>query len=302
MTATPHRRHTRVKYADCPACQAETAAKAAVHPPEPVEEDIDTKANRLHRERGTRKNGKPRAPIGTRKPRTIVLAPDKGIEVAPVTPEFDLDPGEPEPEPWTAPADPWTPEVEPAREGETREEWMIRAANAMRPWFPEDATVPPVRVSVGWPAGRGSSRLIGQCWYSTDDSVPALFVSPALNAESAVLDTLLHEMVHAAVGAGQGHKGKFVTVAKALGFTKPWRSTPCSPELQERIALLAAALGPFPHARVSKASPGQRPEVQSTRMLKVVCDEDGYMVRTTRKWLDVGLPTCPDGHEMHEEV
>jgi hypothetical protein len=25
-------------------------------------------------------------------------------------------------------------------------------------------------------------------------------------------------------------------------------------------------------------------------------------VRTTQKWLDVGLPTCPDGDEMEVEV
>jgi len=37
---------------------------------------------------------------------------------------------------------------------------------------------------------------------------------------------------------------------------------------------------------------------QTTRMLKVECPADGYIVRTTQKWIDLGLPTCPCGEEM----
>ena len=32
--------------------------------------------------------------------------------------------------------------------------------------------------------------------------------------------------------------------------------------------------------------------------VKIECPEDGYTVRTTSKWLDIGLPTCPCGTEM----
>lgn len=35
-------------------------------------------------------------------------------------------------------------------------------------------------------------------------------------------------------------------------------------------------------------------------MLKLVCPEDGYTVRTTRKWLEVGQPSCPCGLELEE--
>jgi len=45
-----------------------------------------------------------------------------------------------------------------------------------------------------------------------------------------------------------------------------------------------------------------KPKTQGTRMLKVVCQECGCVVRMTRKWLDeVGEPTCGCGGKMVEE-
>jgi len=37
-------------------------------------------------------------------------------------------------------------------------------------------------------------------------------------------------------------------------------------------------------------------------MIKVVCPEDGYIVRTTAKWLEVGMPSCPCGTQMEAEI
>jgi hypothetical protein len=33
-------------------------------------------------------------------------------------------------------------------------------------------------------------------------------------------------------------------------------------------------------------------------MIKLVCPETGYTVRTTKKWLALGVPTSPAGCEM----
>lgn len=32
---------------------------------------------------------------------------------------------------------------------------------------------------------------------------------------------------------------------------------------------------------------------QSTRLIKAYCDECGYTVRVTRKWIRVAFPICP---------
>lgn len=50
-----------------------------------------------------------------------------------------------------------------------------------------------------------------------------------------------------------------------------------------------------------------REKKQTTRMLKVVCPDEEcphndagspYLVRTTRKWIECGLPACPCGAAM----
>jgi hypothetical protein len=48
-------------------------------------------------------------------------------------------------------------------------------------------------------------------------------------------------------------------------------------------------LGSYPHAELDYSSVKK----QGTRMIKAECDECGYAVRLTRKWLDVGAPICP---------
>jgi len=287
MTTTPHSRHTRVRYKDCPQCAAIVAAKAAEVAARPPVEEPEAPIMKVRRRPATVEGPMPRVyePIGQvgrakrlakieakavvqKRHEPLTLTTEKLVEVIPAT--------------------------------ETREQWLLRAVERMRPWFPEDHPVGPVRVSVGWPSGRGSSKhAIGQCWYSTDDKVPALFVSPALMTP---LPTLLHEMVHAATPQA-GHKGEFVKVARGLGFTKAFTSSENSTDdLKARLADLATEMGDYPHSKVNKLDGFGRPTPQSTRMLKVICEEDGYTVRTTRKWLDVGMPSCPDGHEMKEEV
>ena len=40
-----------------------------------------------------------------------------------------------------------------------------------------------------------------------------------------------------------------------------------------------------------------------SRLLKVQCGECGYLMRITRKWLDLAVPDCPLGHgTMREEA
>lgn len=43
-------------------------------------------------------------------------------------------------------------------------------------------------------------------------------------------------------------------------------------------------------------------EYLEEHMLKVVCPDDGYIVRTTQKWLDIGMPFCPCGEQMEYEA
>lgn len=188
---------------------------------------------------------------------------------------------------------------------QTREAWLLRAADAMTPWFAEvDVVLPPIRVSIGWPGGRGSKVGVrGQCWSASTvaDGQPAIFITPDQHEPEVILAILLHELDHS-VG-NFGHRGAFAKLAGKLGLTAPWKTATPSAPLAEKLAALAVKLGPFPHSRVNPghglAGTGPaRPPVQSTRMLKLSCPDCGYTVRTTAKWIAVGLPSCPDGDEL----
>jgi hypothetical protein len=190
---------------------------------------------------------------------------------------------------------------------DTREAWLVLAAKHLGQWLAaEGAEVPPMRLSVGWPGGRSNrNRTIGQCWKRAcaADGVNQIFISPVRGEEDTikVLATLLHEIIHAVDDCESGHRGAFAKMARAQGFTAPLTSSDnLSPELEERLTALAEIVGVFPHPQLTTVIAGsEEPKKQTTRMLKVECPEDGYTVRTTRKWLDeLGAPICPCTTQM----
>ena len=178
----------------------------------------------------------------------------------------------------------------------TREAWLLQAIDLIRPDFERaGAPIPVVRVSVGWPMG--SRKIIGQCAPAemVDDKKPAIFISPVLVEPTKVLKTLIHECVHA-TGIGGHRAGDFGKLAGQLGLVAPWKSSTLGEDGLLRVNALAEELGPYDHAGINVA---ERGKVQTTRMLKAECHDDGYTVRLTRKWIDsMGFPTCPCSAEL----
>lgn len=183
---------------------------------------------------------------------------------------------------------------------DTREAWLESAVIRLADKFREAGSpLPKVKVTCGWPSRGGTARkkrAIGQCWdkSSTVDKVAQIFISPVLDdikGPQGVLSTLVHELVHAAVGCAAGHKGDFQKVAKAVGLVKPWTATTAGPELLGYLDDVAEYLGTYPHGAII---PQEKGKTQTTRLLKAEC-ACGYTVRITRKWVDeVGAPHCPN--------
>jgi hypothetical protein len=191
----------------------------------------------------------------------------------------------------------------------TREAWLIAATEALSALFAdvEDAEVPPLRISIGWPGGRANKTTTrGQCWptVAAEDGVCQVFISPWVAEPIVILGVVLHEMIHVIDDCKSGHRGNFIRLAKAVGLEAKWTSAKPGVDLLARLVEIETALGEWPHAILAR--PGTRaadePAKQGTRMLKVVCStdgDDGYKVRTTQKWIDVGMPICPcHGEEM----
>lgn len=191
----------------------------------------------------------------------------------------------------------------------TREEWLNAAVEKLRPLIvAKERELPAkIRVSTGWPSNGAlatkKGRVIGQCWSPecSLDGATEIFISPVLGEvenSDGVLLTLLHELIHAAVGDECGHKGEFKSLATALGFLGPMKTTPAGPELLELAKELAVDLGPYPHATLDFTK--RLKKKQTTRMIKVecLCDDGegtcGFKVRASKTaLLEIGIPACP---------
>lgn len=183
---------------------------------------------------------------------------------------------------------------------QTRERWLerLRDVLAAELFAPLGLDVPDdVGVTCGWPSKRAlsaSRRAIGECWgreHSDRDRYEVL-VSPLLDDVPSVAATMVHELAHAVAGVKAGHKGRFVKVIRAVGLTGKPTATVAGDELAARLEAWAERLGPYPHGRLHGL---ERPKRQAARMLKIECPDCSYTARAARRWIDVGLPTCPCG-------
>jgi hypothetical protein len=203
----------------------------------------------------------------------------------------------------------------------TREAWFERAVEMLRPRFEEVGMPLPetIHISVGFGYGaRAESKFIlGQTWArrASADGANHVFIGPQEGDPAAMLVTLLHELIHVADDNKSGHRGAFAEAATRLGFNGPMTQTPPSVELAAELAVMAAELGEFHHGKLDVDAAAVKvpvpegvpagggkvhsgPAKQGTRMIKLVAPDCGYTVRTTRKWVDAGLPSCPHGTEM----
>lgn len=185
-----------------------------------------------------------------------------------------------------------------------RESWLSEATEALRPHFAASGVVMPegLRVSCGWPAAGGlreRNRVIGQCWLpeAAADGIPQIFISPFLAEALPVLETLVHEIVHACLPAGAKHGPPFKRAAKAVGLEGKATATHAGEALRADLEGLAARLGEYPHARLDKAACGPKP--QRGRQMKIVCPNEAkehadkkYILRASRQVIDYGTPLC----------
>src|SRR5215471_9917303 len=173
-----------------------------------------------------------------------------------------------------------------------RQQWLEHAVEALRTRFADVGyTIPQkIRVSIGWPKRAASCGAIGECWATeaSSDRHSELFVSPELTEGGRILDVLAHEMVHATVGTGAGHRKPFKQCALKIGLVGPMRTTTAGPEFVAWAETLFKRIGPYPAGFLTYTPR------QSTRMLKCECPTCGYVARVSHKWLALsGPPICP---------
>jgi hypothetical protein len=175
----------------------------------------------------------------------------------------------------------------------TRELWLQNAVDLVSPIFKNKGyTIPKVQVSCGFPSTGNKSKHVGQCWgkSSTNDGTNQLFISPVLDEPVQVLDTLVHELVHAIDDCIHHHGPEFKKIATDLGLQGPMREASAGPWLKEHLIGIAKQLGKYPHSKINLAhssskKTGPRPRAK--------CKKCGYEVTPLKKWLHMGPPLCP---------
>lgn len=186
----------------------------------------------------------------------------------------------------------------------TREEWLLKAVSELRPVFRKYKAIIPkkVMVSCGWPRG-GKTEVIGQCFGKTwtSDGTTHIFISPTRGDAVDVLAILVHELVHAAVGTAEGHRGRFASVARGIGLEGKLTATEVTKKspLYVVLARVAKSLGKYPHSKMTAAPKGGRtggdyvwPRLASKTM-------SGYTFVMSPKLIAAyGLPRDSKGDEM----
>jgi hypothetical protein len=189
----------------------------------------------------------------------------------------------------------------------TREQWLEQAVRMMdrqilRPagyMMPEHW-----KISVSFAKTSGGHRAIGQCWppeRAADGKTTHILVCPTMDASDPVrvLDIVLHEMGHAAVGCEHAHKKAFRDFVKAVGLDGKVTATYATPgsELHVRLGDMAARLGAYPHPAlkpVEKVKPAGGGWVRYESV-----GIPGYKVVVSPKMVDEhGAPRDPEGDEM----
>jgi len=131
----------------------------------------------------------------------------------------------------------------------TREEWLLQAIEAVKPIFQEKGhIVPNVKVSCGFPS-TGKDRHIGECWSKeiSEGDINEIFISPKLDDPVEVLDTMIHELVHAVDNCKNSHGPLFKKIALSVGLEGKMRGAHASEKLLKRLGDIAKPLGPYPH-------------------------------------------------------
>ena len=182
----------------------------------------------------------------------------------------------------------------------TREAWLNAAVTELKQYVFGNYTVcDEIRSSCGFPSSRALSakhKRIGECWdkeASTDNHFEVL-ISPLVDDPKKVLAVLTHELVHVLAGHKAGHKGPFRKIAKDVNLEGKMTATVASDRLNGVFeTTILPLLGAYPHSAIS---PNSRPKKKDgTRMIKLECHDCGYIVRTTQKWIETGVPTCTCG-------
>tara|TARA_R110002167_G_scaffold55161_2_gene156951 strand:- start:927 stop:1514 length:588 start_codon:yes stop_codon:yes gene_type:complete len=170
----------------------------------------------------------------------------------------------------------------------TRELYLQIAVSHIRDYCNQKGvTVPAVEVSCSWALrGRAANKKIGGTCFpkcASTGNINQITISPMLDCSVEVIDTLIHECIHAVDDCASGHGKIFRSNCIAVGMdgSKKMTSACAGDDLKTIIkGWIETDLGEYPHDKMTITS-----KPQSTRNMKMVCENEtcNFSFRTSRK-------------------
>jgi hypothetical protein len=144
-------------------------------------------------------------------------------------------------------------------------------------------------ISWGWPS-RSPKKAHGQAseLLKNANSEFLITISPIIDNTTEILDTLVHEMVHLAVGCEHGHRKAFSQLAKKVGLEKPWSASTPSEELKDLFKRVVIKFGDIPSGHYKF---NEQKKKQTTRLRLYTCECE-IKIRVASDDLDVTCNKC----------
>jgi hypothetical protein len=173
----------------------------------------------------------------------------------------------------------------------TREQWLTEITDLiLSEVLAPHATIRSdlkLKLCVGFPPNsRSDSKTIGACLSSScsSEGYNEIYIVPTIDESIQVLETLVHELIHALDDCKNGHTGFFAITARAVGLEGSLRATTASNELRGQLQEYVNLYGEIPHAHLELANRKR----QTNRNLRVLC-ECGFKFNTSKTQIDYVL-------------
>lgn len=174
----------------------------------------------------------------------------------------------------------------------TREEWLMRATAAILSHVASLGYTPTgdVRVSIApINVGRGDKQVLGRCYHASasEGGYREIFISADLTNTRVILGTLTHEIGHAVLKDGVGHRKPFGDFCRKVGFEfEKAEFAMDGGDWWHWCGRIADELGTIPHRKLDARAKAQgEKKKQNTRLLLLECPCCSIKLRTTRKSL-----------------
>ena len=187
----------------------------------------------------------------------------------------------------------------------TREEWLNRAKVGMietlfkQAGVEDTAQKTKIRVTCAPTSYRADSKVLGWCFGegSSKDKTHEIIISSKVDDASRAMDILAHEITPAGVGLEAGHGLEFRALATKIGLEGKMTATVAGEEFKKVASKIIEKIGEYPHAEFTIGK-----KKQTTRMVKLTCEDCGFIARASRSALDrAGNPTCGCGGYMYTD-